>query len=141
MLVSVFRRVALPERYLSCTSVNRNPANRKPTRSTCAASAGNRATLTTWDGTRSTTSGVASSKPWTRQQPRPLPRNRPHQPRSVPSALLRCASATRPSPARGPPRPNGTCGTGRPLRSPRTTYLSRRRKVIDHTLYARLHRR
>lgn len=54
--------VALLERCRSYTSANRNPSSRKSTKSTCAANAGNPETSTTWVGTRSRTSGAASSR-------------------------------------------------------------------------------
>lgn len=55
--------VALLERCRSYTSANRNPSSRKSSKSTCAANAGNPVTSTTWAGTRSRTSGAASSRP------------------------------------------------------------------------------
>lgn len=55
--------VALLERCRSYTSANRNPSSRKSSKSTCAANAGNPVTSTTWVGTRSRTSGAASSRP------------------------------------------------------------------------------
>lgn len=136
---SVPYRVALLERCRSYTSVSPSPPSRKSTKSTCAASAGNPATSTTWAGTRSRTSGAASRRRSARDHPRwPTPPNlrRRRRLHCEPSAQLLRVEAARPSRDRVRPHRSGTHGIARPRLSPRTSSRSRRRKVIDHTLYA-----
>lgn len=126
--------MALLERWRSYISANPSPSSRKPTKSTCAASAGNRATSTTWAVTRSRTSGAASSKRSAPDRLRLLTTPRRLLLRfTVPSVRLRLRGTARARPSPGPGRPHrsGTHGTVRQRLNPRTMFLSRRRKYLQ----------
>lgn len=130
----VVKGVALLERCRSYTSVNPSPPSRKSTKSTCAASAGNPATSTTWAGTRSRTFGAASRRRSARDHLRwPTPPNpRRHRRRHCePSAQLLRVEAARPSRDRVRPHRSGTHGIARQRLSPRTSSRSRRRKFLQ----------